>query len=199
MVRLFTVLSLALSLGAASVVSASAQVYGQYGAPSGSYQQSCNNIQMHGSTLSASCPRTNGQRVNTSLNLGRCNGGDISNQNGNLTCNGNGNGYGYNNDGYNNNGQGHHHHHHNDNNGSYNGNYNGNYNNNGYNGGYNNGYGSLPPGSYQQSCNNVQMRGSMLSGSCTAANGNRVYSTIDVSRCSNNAVKNDNGHLRCGY
>lgn len=187
--RTMTGLALAIGMAAASVVSASAQQYGGYNnTPSGSYQQSCNNVRMHGSTLSASCTAANGNRVYSTLNVNDCRG-DIANNNGNLTCNGN---YGYNN---NNNGNhnGEHHHHWNGNNGNqYGYNNNGNY---GYGNG-NNGYG-LPGGSYQQSCINARMNGSTLSASCTAPNGNRVYSSLDVRRCRGGDIANRNGYLGC--
>ncbi|HZZ64575.1 MAG TPA: CVNH domain-containing protein, partial [Candidatus Baltobacteraceae bacterium] len=128
-------------------------------------------------------------RVYSSLNVNRCNGGSVRNNNGYLICsngygeNGNGNGY--------DNGNGHHHHHHN-----YNGN--NNYNGNGYNNGY--GYNNaLPPGSYQASCTNIRMNGSTLSASCTAGNGQRVYSSINVNACQSRGmpIRNNNGYLRC--
>ena len=211
MTRIFTVLTLALSLGAVAVVPANAQQYGgynNYGAPGGSYQQSCSNIQMRGSTLSASCTATNGQQLYSQINVRGCNG-DIANFNGHLTCNGyNGNngsnGYGYNNGNNGNSGNNGWHRHHrdrdrdNDNEDNNNGN-NGNgygYNNRGY--GYGNNYG-IPPGSYQQSCSNTRMRGSTLSASCTAANGQQIFSSIDVNRCnsSGRSIRNENGYLRC--
>lgn len=207
--RTMTGLALAIGLAAASIVTASAQQYG-YGynnVPSGSYQQSCNNLRMNGSTLSASCTAANGQRVYSSLNVNGCRG-DIANNNGHLTCNGN---YGYNgNNGYNGNGynrgdndndndndngnNGHHHHHH-YNNGNGNGNGYG-YGNGRYNGNSGYGYG-LPGGSYQQSCNNARMNGSTLYASCTAANGQWINSSINVNNCRGTDIANRNGYLRC--
>ena len=58
--------------------------------PSGSYQQSCNNIYMTGPILNANCLRRNGQISQTTLNVLNCKGGDISNQDGQLTCGGGG-------------------------------------------------------------------------------------------------------------
>jgi hypothetical protein len=56
--------------------------------PPGSYQQSCRNIRMQGSTLSAVCRRANGRGDQpTALNVTHC-AGDIGNNNGQLTCNG---------------------------------------------------------------------------------------------------------------
>ena len=206
--RILAGLALVTGLAAASIVTASAQQYGGYGyPPPGSYQQSCNNVQMRGSVLSASCTSTSGQRVYSSLNVNGCNG-DIANVNGRLSCNGN---YGYNN-GYGNNNSGrdddedndgdsehghHHHHHPNGNAYGYYGNRNGD-GNNGYgnNGGY--GYG-LPPGSYQQSCTNARMSGSTLSAACTATNGSYISSSIDVRRCQSRGtdIANRNGYLSC--
>jgi len=68
-------------------------------------------------------------------------------------------------------------------------------NGNGY--GNNGTYGTPPGGSYQSSCTNVQMRGSMLSGTCTAPNGNNVTSTLDASSCGGADIANRNGSLQC--
>jgi hypothetical protein len=55
--------------------------------PSGSYQQSCTNAHMNGTTLSATCSADNGARVNSSLNIVECrHGADIGDRNGNLGC-----------------------------------------------------------------------------------------------------------------
>ncbi len=212
--RTFTGLALAIGLAASAIVTASAQQYGRYNyPPSGSYQQSCSNVQMQGSTLSASCSSNNGQRIYSSLNVNGCNG-DIANVNGYLRCNGSYGYNGYNNGGYyggsrnenddenddrNDNGERHHHHHPNGN--AYG--YYGHGNNGGYygNGGYGNGnYGyGLPPGSYQQSCMNARMNGSVLSATCTAANGSYVNSSVDVRRCQSRGsdIANRNGYLSC--
>lgn len=213
-------LALAIGLAATSIVTASAQQYGYNYGPPGSYQQSCVNIQMRGSTLSASCTSNSGQRVYSSLNVNGCNG-DIANINGHLGCNGN---YGYNNNGYgygysngsgrnddddndgdsdNGHGHGHHHHHPNGNAYGYYGNGNGSGNGYGYNNGGYGGYGGygygLPQGSYQQSCTNDRMNGSILSASCTSTNGAQVYSSIDVRRCQSRGtdIANRNGYLSC--
>ena len=212
MYRIFTGLALAIGLAASAIVNASAQQYGRYNyPPSGSYQQSCTNVQMRGSTLSASCSSNNGRQIYSSMNVNGCNG-DIANVNGYLRCNGS---YGYNNGGYygggnenddndnddNGNGKGKHHHH--DPNGNAYGYY-GNRDNGGYNGngGYygngNYGYG-LPSGSYQQSCTNERIYGSVLSASCTATNGAYINSSIDVRQCQSRGsdIANRNGYLSC--
>ncbi len=59
--------------------------YYQNGVPGGSYTQTCQNIQVSGNTLRASCQKGNGRYKNSSLrNFDQCN--DISNDNGNLRC-----------------------------------------------------------------------------------------------------------------
>lgn len=214
--RTATTLLLALGFAAASVTVARAQVFGYgYGAPSGSYQRSCSNAQMRGNVLTAACTNDNGQSVWSSLDVSRCSG-DIANYNGHLTCPGayNNGGYGYNNGGYGrgrddddnddngrdrDHGRGNHRDRGRGNGGYNNGRGPGNggygYNNGGYNGGY--GYG-LPPGSYQQSCQNARMNGSMLSASCTAVNGAWINSSLDLRRCNQGAdIYNRNGRLGC--
>jgi CVNH domain len=55
--------------------------------PPGSYRESCRDIRMRGSTLSAVCRTVRGREQPTALNISRC-VGDIGNSNGNLVCNG---------------------------------------------------------------------------------------------------------------
>jgi hypothetical protein len=72
------------------------------------------------------------------------------------------------------------------------------YGNNGYGNGNRYGrYGTAPAGSYQSSCTNVQMRGSMLSATCTPPNGNSITSTINASSCNGADIANINGRLQC--
>ena len=74
-------------LGAVLMAGLSLSAYGQ-AAPPGSYQQSCRDIGMQGSTLTAVCRRANGRGDQpTALNVAHC-VGDIGNNNGQLTCNG---------------------------------------------------------------------------------------------------------------
>jgi CVNH domain len=74
-------------LGSVMVAGLSVAAYAQ-APPPGSYQQSCRNIRMQGSTLSAVCRRAHGQGEQvTALNVARC-VGDIGNNNGQLACNG---------------------------------------------------------------------------------------------------------------
>jgi len=62
------------------------QGYQGYGQPRGSYTQSCRDVQVSGDRLEAQCRRADGSWERTGLNLGNCNGGDVSNQNGRLVC-----------------------------------------------------------------------------------------------------------------
>jgi hypothetical protein len=160
MSRLLLGLIAGLGLAATAIAPASAQTI-----PSGSYQQSCQNVRVRGDQLTARCTNSQGTWVRSSIAINSCRNGDIVNSNGQLACNrnaynnGNGNGYGY----------GRHRRHHDG------------YNNGGYNnGGYNNGrYGNgrMVPGSYQSSCTNVQMGGGTLTATCTSPNGSQITSS----------------------
>jgi hypothetical protein len=58
------------------------------GLPPGSYQQSCRDFRIQGTTLTAVCRRAHGRgEQRTALNIAHC-VGDIGNNNGQLTCNG---------------------------------------------------------------------------------------------------------------
>lgn len=74
-------------LGAVALAGLSFSAYAQ-APPSGSYQQSCRDIRMQGTTLTAVCRRANGRGDQvTALNVARC-AGDIGNNNGQLQCSG---------------------------------------------------------------------------------------------------------------
>jgi len=62
--------------------------------PSGSYQQTCRDARMQGSTLSASCRDNRNRWQSSSINTNNCRGRDIANINGRLTCSGGGGGGG---------------------------------------------------------------------------------------------------------
>src|SRR6476646_3201992 len=80
------VAALALGLGGAAITC-------QAQTPGGSYQQTCRDIGVRGSTLYATCKDEGGNWRNTQLSdYQRCNG-EIQNLNGNLSCTG-GTGYG---------------------------------------------------------------------------------------------------------
>lgn len=73
-------------LGAIALAALSCSAYAQ-APPDGSYRQSCSNIRMQGSTLTAICRDVDGRGVQTALGVARC-VGDIGNNNGRLQCNG---------------------------------------------------------------------------------------------------------------
>ena len=73
--------------GVAALTGLSLAAYAQ-APPPGSYQQSCRDVRMQGSTLTAVCRRANGRGDQpTALNVAHC-VGDIGNNNGHLICNG---------------------------------------------------------------------------------------------------------------
>jgi hypothetical protein len=75
-------------LGAAALLASLALSALGQGLPPGSYQQSCREFRMQGSTLTAVCRRSNGRGEQlTALNVAHC-VGDIGNNNGQLICNG---------------------------------------------------------------------------------------------------------------
>ncbi|MBV8689673.1 MAG: CVNH domain-containing protein [Candidatus Eremiobacteraeota bacterium] len=163
--RTITLLAL---IGLSFSLIAPAGVQAQY-VPGGSYQQSCSNIRVRGNRLTASCTDSSGNSVRTSLNINRCNGSDIANVNGQLTCQTNGNYYG---------------------NQYYGNRYR-------YRNSYGYGYGTPPSGSYQQSCSNARLRGNTLTATCVDSYGTQVRSSINVSRCTNRDIANVNGRLSC--
>jgi len=55
---------------------------------------------------------------------------------------------------------------------------------------------SIPPGSYQQSCQNIRVRGDQLTARCTNGQGNWVRSTIALGSCRGD-IRNSNGQLTC--
>jgi len=152
--------------------------------PSGSYQQTCQNIGVRGSTLYAKCKDVRGEWRSTELqDFQRCSS-EIQNENGNLTCNnsnGGNNGYGRDGrdrdngrdardrdrDGDRDRG-------------------NGRYRNNG-----------APDGSYTQTCQNINMNGDTLQASCQKKNGKMKNTSLkNVNQCRGD-IANDNGKLRC--
>jgi hypothetical protein len=56
------------------------------GLPPGSYQRSCTEVRMRGTTLSAVCRREDGRPQQSTLEISHC-AGDIGNRNGRLRCN----------------------------------------------------------------------------------------------------------------
>jgi hypothetical protein len=159
--------------------------------PGGSYQQTCRDIGVRGSTLHATCDDGRGGRQSTELRDYQSCGGQIQNINGSLQCNGNNGSY-----------QG--------NNGSYQGRdgdrgQNGDrdqYADRGQNGGdrdrdgdRGNNYGG-PRGSYAQSCQNVSINGNTLQASCQKKNGGwRQTALRNYNQCGD--IVNNNGRLQC--
>ena len=73
--------------GAVALAGFSISAYAQ-ALPPGSYQQSCRDFRMQGSTLTALCRRAHGRGEQmTALNVAHC-AGDIGNNNGQLQCSG---------------------------------------------------------------------------------------------------------------
>lgn len=150
------------------------------GAPGGSYQQTCRNIGVRGSTLSAECQNTGGGWQSTQLrDYNRCRG-EIQNINGNLQCTGNnGGGYGPN-GGY---GRDEH-----DRDRDHDGDRDRDHDRDRYNG--------APRGSYYQTCQNVQVNGNTLTASCQKKNGKTKNTSLhNYQQCRD--IENDNGKLRC--
>ncbi len=173
------VAALALGLGGAAITC-------QAQAPGGSYQQTCRDIGVRGSTLRATCKDEGGNWRNTELSdFQRCNG-EIQNLNGNLSCTGGNNGYGGNNGNYGDRRDDHHdadrRDHDHDNNGNYDRSY-----RNGYNG---------PRGTFSQTCQDIHIDGNTLQASCQKKNGKLKNTSLrNYQGCRD--IENDNGKLRC--
>jgi hypothetical protein len=171
------VAALALGLGGAAIT-CQAQ-------PGGSYRQTCRDVSVRGSTLYATCQDQGGNWRNTQLSdFDRCNG-EIQNLNGNLSCSG-GNGYGPGDrrdgdrrDGDNRYGDNRDRDRDHDRDGDR--------DRNGYNG---------PPGSYSQTCSNIQVNGNTLQATCQKRNGKTKNTSLRNFRDCRD-IQNDNGKLRC--
>src|SRR5438552_7563142 len=116
--------------------------------PNGSWQQTCRNANMKGGTLYAQCQRMNGGWRDSSIDPRQCGNRGVSNDNGNLVCEGGGGG-------------------------------------------------TMPGGSWQQTCRNSNMKGGTLYAQCQRMNGGWRDSSIDPRQCGNRGVSNDNGNLVC--
>ncbi|MEM7008204.1 MAG: CVNH domain-containing protein [Thermodesulfobacteriota bacterium] len=173
--------------------------------PSGSYESSCKDIRVSDGKLKASCERADGSWNNTKLNYKKCKG-DISNNNGELSCRGAGGKIPK---------------------GSYRDSCKNAYVEGSYlyanckkkNGGWNKssinyrncnkeikndngnlvcggGHSNYPSGSYKKSCKNLYMEGKYLEADCKNDNGKWKHSSINYKNC-NRGIYNDNGKLRC--
>jgi len=172
------------ALGVATLALAFAIATPAAAQPGGSYQQTCRNIRIHESTLSAECQNTGGGWQSTQLrDYNRCNG-EIQKINGNLQCTGNNRSYGPN-DGRGDDrgrdadrGRDRDHDHDGDR----------DHDRDRYNG--------APQGSYYQTCQNVQVNGNTLTATCQKKNGRtRNTSLRNYQQCRD--IENDNGKLRC--
>jgi CVNH domain len=157
-------------------------------APSGSYQQTCRNVGVRGSTLYAECQNTGGGWQTTQLrDFDRCNG-EIQNINGSLQCAGGSGGYG--NGGYGRDS---------DRDRGRDDNYNRNRDaDNDHDRDRDRGYGNngVPYGSYSQTCQNIRVSGNTLQASCQKKNGKLKNTSLhNFSQCRD--IENDNGKLRC--
>lgn len=159
-------------------------------APGGSYQQTCRNIGVRGSTLSAECQNTGGGWQSTQLrDYDRCRG-EIQNINGSLQCTGNNRGgYGPGDDRGRDADRGRDRDDHDrdrDRDRDYDRDR--DHDRDRYNG--------APRGSYYQTCQNVQVNGNTLTASCQKKNGKtRNTSLHNYQQCRD--IENDNGKLRC--
>ena len=156
----FTLAFLTLSPGAARA---------QYGAPAGSYAQTCRDIRTNGSTLEATCDNGNGGWDRTSLqNFDQCTGG-IENLSGRLACN----------------------------RGGYNGPAYGGDRRDGGPDRRDYGRDGVPDGGYVQTCRDISSNGNTLQATCQKRNGRwRQTSLSNFNQC-RSSIENNNGRLTC--
>ena len=154
--------------------------------PSGSYQQSCRDIGVRGSTLYAECQDGSGGWHRTELRDFRRCGGDVQNASGNLQCAaGSNRGYGRDRDNDQDRDRRADRDHDGDRDRDGDRDHDRRY---GYNGG--------PRGSYQQSCQNISVNGAVLQASCQKKNGKWKNSSLRYfERCQD--IVNNNGKLEC--
>ena len=175
------------ALGVATLALAFATATPAFAQPGGSYQQTCRNIGVRGSTLHADCQNTSGGWQSTELrNYNSCNG-EIQNIDGNLRCTGDTRGgYGPND------GRGadrgrdadrrrdHDYRQDRDEDWAWDRDH----------------RNRLPRGSYYQTCQNIQVSGDTLRASCQKRNGGwRNTSLNNFRQCRD--IENNNGKLRC--
>ena len=136
--------------------------------PGGSYQRSCRDIRVSGSTLKAKCQSTGGGWHDSELrNYQNCSS-DIQNVNGKLQCT---MGTGRNDNDRDD--------HDNDNDRD-----------------HDRGNNGAPGGAYTQSCQNISVSGNTLRASCRKKNGHMHNSELRNYRDCRD-IENDNGKLRC--
>ncbi|HEY7401947.1 MAG TPA: hypothetical protein VIB39_00365 [Candidatus Angelobacter sp.] len=145
-------------------------------APGGSYQETCKDVSVRGSTLYARCKDTGNQYRDTELrDFDRCRN-EIQNINGELSCTGQGGGYAYNQ----NRDRDYDHDRDRDRDRDHDRDF---------------GH-DRDRDSYRQTCQNIHRDGDRLKAKCQKANGGwRNTSLDDADRCPN--IVNEDGHLRC--
>ena len=147
-------------------------------APGGSYQQSCRDIGVRGSTLYAECQDTGGGWRQTELRDYRNCGSEIQNINGNLQCSPGGN------DNRRDGNRGDDHRADGDRRGDH------------HDGDRRDDRDRVPRGSYVQTCQNIVVSGNTLQASCQKKNSSwRQTSLRNYSQCRD--ISNNNGKLRC--
>jgi hypothetical protein len=142
------------------------------GMPSGSWQRTCRTPHLSESVLTANCQRRDGAYHYSALDLQSCEGGAVGNDNGRLVCETGGQA------------------------GGNTGGDQGGGNTGGDNAAGNAG-GGLPAGSWQQSCTNPQLNGSVLTASCQRQDGGSRFSALDIRTCPGGRVGNFEGSLAC--
>ena len=149
--------------------------------PGGSYQQTCRNIGVRGSTLYADCQNTSGGWQSTQLrDYNRCRG-EIQNINGSLQCTGNNRG-GYGPSDANGRDHDRDHDYRQDHDRDWDWDRDHRY--------------RFPRGTYVQTCQNIQVHGDSLQASCQKKNGQwRNTSLGNFRQCRD--IENNNGKLRC--
>jgi hypothetical protein len=157
--------------------------------PGGSYQQTCRNIGVRGSTLHADCQNTSGGWQSTELrNYNSCRG-EIQNINGNLQCTGdNRGGYGPNDGRGDDRGRDADRGHDRDHDYRQDRDQDWDWDRDHHN--------RFPRGTYVQTCQNIQVNGDTLRASCQKRNGGwRNTSLGNFRQCRD--IENNNGKLRC--
>ena len=141
--------------------------------PGGSYQQSCRDIRVSGSTLKAKCQSTGGGWHDSELaNYQNC-GSDIQNVNGKLQCTMRQDRVDNDNDRDDNDNDRDH--------------------DRGRHRGWNKG---APSGAYTQTCQNIHVSGNTLTADCRKKNGHMHNSSLrNYRNCRD--IENDDGKLRC--
>jgi hypothetical protein len=137
-------------------------------APRGDYRDSCSGAYVNRGRLYADCRTRNNQVRGTSIELNRCSDYEIRNDNGLLVCGPNRGEYEDDNSG----GGG------------------------GGGGGWN--PNQPPRGDYQNSCGGVRVERGRLYADCRTRSPGLRRSSIELNRCRNDEIRNDNGLLVCG-